>query len=364
VDYATRTVMSAALPREAVGLDRRRAAYLVMSHTRPQQVVRLVRTLRTLSPEAAIVVHHDQRVTRLGTAEVIAVGADVLLSPQQRIRWGDISQVDALLRALRWLEGHVEYDWVVHMSGQDYPVRPLREYEARLRDGAAEAYLRYARVGTEADVAGRWQEEAVRRYFYHYRPVPAVLARALLRARHHHRLADRASRSRKQTTGVGRSSMAAAGSAGRRPWFVAKMIPGDGRVRVGFPARRTPFTDGYCCYKGSYWVTLSRPAVRRLLDVRNLRPELYQHFARTSNPDEAYVATLLANDESIRLLPDDFRYLDWTQRTPHPDVLTSADLERVMRSGRFLARKFDAGIDPGVLSAIDALLGICPEKTS
>jgi hypothetical protein len=138
------------------------------------------------------------------------------------------------------------------------------------------------------------------------------------------------------------------------------VIPGNGGIRLGMRARRTPFRDGYSCYKGSYWVTLSRRAVRQLLAVSGASPELYRYFARTSNPDESYVPTVLANDPLIVLAKDEYRYLDWTQRTAHPGVLSYDDLEGVVRSGRYLARKFDIGTDPDVLDALDDRLGIGP----
>ena len=332
-----------------------RVAYLVMSHTLPLQVLRLVRALRALSPEALIVVHHDQRVSRLEGAHVQAAGGGSLLSAPYRVQWGGISQVDALLWTLRWLEDNVDYDWVVHLSGQDYPVRPLREYETRLCCGEADAYLRFARVGTEADLTGRWQEEAVRRYFYRYRYIPAALARPLL----HIRFGDQTRSMAKPNDACSTNSTASApsGARPRRPWAVAKVVP-DGRIGIGLPARWTPFTDGYSCYKGSYWVTLSRRAVRALLHARCSRPEVYEYFRRTWIPDESFVATLLGNDDSIRLSRDEYRYLDWTRHTAHPDVLTSADLPRVVASGRYLARKFDMSTDPAVLDALDELLGL------
>ena len=41
--------------------DAARVAYLITSYTLPKQVLRLARTLRRGSPEALIVLHHDDR---------------------------------------------------------------------------------------------------------------------------------------------------------------------------------------------------------------------------------------------------------------------------------------------------------------
>ena len=46
---------------------------MVLSHQHPEQVLRLVRTLRRGSPESTIVLHHDDRRTRVDEAALRAL---------------------------------------------------------------------------------------------------------------------------------------------------------------------------------------------------------------------------------------------------------------------------------------------------
>jgi hypothetical protein len=339
-----------------------RFAYVVMSHSAPRQLARLVGTIRTLSPQAAVVVHHDAARSPLdaGTAAAFAADDSVhVLTSAAPLEWGGISVVSALLRCFRWVDEHLGADWVVHLSGLDYPLRPLAELEDRLRSGGFDAYLRAARVGTQDEVGGRLRQEDVRRYFFQYHKLPGWIAS---------RLGGGASGAQPgpvpTAPGAARAGQPGSGARLRRllravpaPIYVKRSPRGDG-AWLGIRARRTPFRDGYACYKGSLWVMLSRPALRRLLDTLDARPELLRYWARTTVPDESVVPTVLANDPTVRLCTDPLRFIAWTPGSPHPDVLTAGRLDELRDSGAFLARKFDMQADASILDALDAALGL------
>jgi hypothetical protein len=320
-----------------------RVVYLIWTHTRPEQIMRVVRAVRTLSPHSTIVVHHDPRGCQVDEDALAAVGGVRLVYSEAPMRWGDVSVLDALLRSLRWVEEHLDYDWIVHLSGQDYPIRPLAELERRLADEGRDGYIIHDRLGTEREVASRLREEAVRRYFFQYYQLPRLRAGRLLPA------------------GV-RTAVRRRGQALKKvaaPVYL-KPLPREEGVRAGRRARRTPFRDGYACYKGSLWVALSRHAVRRYLATLADRPELYRYYRRTINPDESITATVLANDPTVRLDPDPLRFTDWHAGGAHPDVITVEHLDAMLASDKFFARKFDPGVDAEVLDEIDRRLGLAP----
>ena len=63
-----------------------KVAYLVLSHRNPGQVLRLVRALAE-GPAAVVLVRHDQRVSRRGSAEVGAAGGE-LVDDGIQLEWG------------------------------------------------------------------------------------------------------------------------------------------------------------------------------------------------------------------------------------------------------------------------------------
>ena len=77
-----------------------KTAYVVLSHQHPEQVLRLVRTLRTGSPSCTVVLHHDDRRVRVDEAALSALGGVERVLPPTPVAWGWTSQLDMLLRCL------------------------------------------------------------------------------------------------------------------------------------------------------------------------------------------------------------------------------------------------------------------------
>ena len=84
-----------------------------------------------------MVIHHDDRASRLDERALAALGGVERVRPASAVEWGAGSQLDLHLRCFAWLLERVAFDWLVMLSGQDYPARPVAEVE---RDLAAAPY--------------------------------------------------------------------------------------------------------------------------------------------------------------------------------------------------------------------------------
>ncbi len=273
-------------------------AYLIFSYT--PHVDRLVAALRAGSPEAVIAVHHDARRTALPDIDAMRI-------EPRLVEWGHGSQLAAVLRCLRWVRDRAEFDWVVLLSGQDYPIRPVGEIEASLTGADAfvetipVAPLTWRRGGTD---------EFARRYRHRWRPVSPRLAAVAARL---------------------------------DPLMHVRTLPSG--TYLGLPAR-PPLPP----YRGSDWCSLSRVAVDAVLAAD---PD---HFLHTIIPTEAFVPTVLANS-SLRLHGDYRRFTRFDPGSANPRVLTREDLDAALASGADFARKFD---DPAVLDELDRRLSSSP----
>lgn len=313
---------------------RARVSYFVASHVNPDQVLRLVRACRSGSPESHVLLHHDYNVSDLDPAAVARVGNVDLLRAEGAVGWGAFSMCVMVLRCMRWLLEHRDFDWVVYLSGQDYPVKPVAQIERELADSTYDGYL-----WTQPVEDVEWEVGAMR-YLYQYYDVPRFPG-------------WRRARGRLKTVAAKRRA-----AGGLPPVWPA---PVDEPFRVGFRPLRGPFRPGFRCYKGSSWWTLNRRSIERMVRFADTNPRLARYYSRILfAPNESYFQTILRNDPELNLVTNDhLRYIRWTRpETGHPDLLTSADVDEILASGKTFARKLDERKDPRVLDLLDERLGI------
>lgn len=271
---------------------------LVMSHTMPEQVARLVGRIRE-GDDVFVAVHHDPT----GPPLALPAGDNVALLPDARpCRWGRLDLPEAVLRSLRWVTAAVpEHGWVLLVSGQDYPLRPMRDIEAELRTSTADAFVMHHRLDAAGPDQHPWQALARRRYLRRLR------------------------------------------------------LPGTHRS-VPFPRVRHPYRDGTSLFGGGVWINLGPAAVRHVLDQPELEQRLRRFLAWSPNPDETMVHTLLLNgSEHLRVVNDHRRYIRWVRGSAHPKTVTVDDLPDLRASDAFFTRKVDARKDSAVLDELDRL---------
>jgi Core-2/I-Branching enzyme len=285
-------------------------AYIVLSHRHPDQVLRLVRALSE-GPGARVLVRHDQLGTRLPNAEVEAAGGEPIEDAIE-FGWGGWSQLEVIVSCLREAAVRHDPDWALILSGQDYPLRPLAAIEADLEQGRNDA-----RLGAVREVERR-------------RP-PAGEDEFFLRCRYRHYTRPRA---------IGHLPTAL------RPLVYSRELPPlVGIRRLARPPLRL--------HVSADWLTLGRRALRAVLAAASDR-RLVRHFRRVAVPSESFFASVLLSDPSLTVERDHRRFAAFpTPGSPHPDTLTSADLERMLASGADFARKFDIDVDAGVLDQLD-----------
>jgi hypothetical protein len=284
--------------------------YIVISHRNPDQVVRLVRVLRE-GPSARVLVRHDQRGELLERERIEAAGGE-LVQDRIKSRWGGWSQIKLMLFCLREATARHDPDWVLLLSGQDYPLRPLADIEADLHASPADALLGSVRqVETRRPAAGDDEFFLRCRYRHYARPrvLPSSLPRSL------------------------------------RPLAYARDLPPLVGVRRIESAPLTLFAS-------ADWLTLGRAAIRAVLAASENR-RLMRHFRRVAVPSESFFASVLLSDPSLIVERDNRRFSSFEHGAPHPATLLSKDYDRLLASGADFARKFDVTRDPHVLDLLD-----------
>ena len=305
-----------------------RVCYFIQSHLAAPQVRRLVGAIQRSRPASFVLVGHDEFAGHASAAALReALGVDVFAFREPAKR-GYFSLLEPYFDAVDWLAGHaIPYDWLVYLSGQDYPIQPLRAFEEMLAVTAYDGFLRFWDATNPVNPWGRRRQGLVR-YCYQYVEAPAWARPALrlLRA-----------------------------ANGLQPFVHCHLTYGP---RIGVRRRRQPFNETFRCYAGTQWTVLRRACAEYAAERVRSGDALIEWFRRTVCPDEAVVQTLLVNSGRFKLADDDLRYVDMSgSRDGRPRTLTVKDLPALTSSPDYFARKFDAGRDSEVLDRLDERIG-------
>lgn len=271
-----------------------RIAYIVSAYKLPAQLERLLRRLS--APGAAFAVHVDRKTRRPVWDEMTSRcrDLDVAWLPRHRSQWGGFGHVRATLKGIdHFVERGSEFDYVVLLTGQDYPLRPPAEIAGFLGDAGGRSFMRHVELP--------WKPWGPR-------------------------------------GGLDRVE----------DWHVITYR----RLHLALPLRRR-LPGGLAPWGGSAYWCLSRRLVHFVHEYLREHPDYVRFFEHVFVPDELFFQTIIMNSELRDTVEDDdLRYLDWTRR-PAPAILTRADLPVLLASPALFARKFDETVDASVLDALD-----------
>jgi len=316
-----------------------RILYLVTAHTNPGQVVRLVRALLEASPAGHVLLHWDAQAPALQVDEFAHETRLTVFPVRHAIRWGDFSLVETMLELLTWARQRLPFDWLVWISGQDYPLGALEGFESQLVNGKADAWMRHFPGFTH----GGWPVgEGFRRYCFAYSAVPSIPR--FYRFPASVRMAI--------DSGIKRFNTA-------QTLIQLRPRHRNNPAQVGLRARPLPFSAQLRCIAGWPWFNLNARSVAYLLSFVADHPAFVAHYRRTYCPDESFFHTILVNCADLVIENDPLRHVSWENRqfSSNPTVIARGPLlAAALASGKPFARKFDINVDAGCLDQLDTLI--------
>lgn len=291
--------------------------FVLLTHTKPQQIYRLIDTLNRMFNYPPIVCHHDFSKCELS---VDTLSKNVLIvRPHIQTKWADFSVEEATIKAIKLLyERPDSPNWFVYLSGADYPIKTARQILDELTSSPYDAYVEHERITYEVcqqdlEPDMKWLKNSYQRYCtksfsFHYSS--KYFAQLNIEIRLEHPLLTKA--------------------------FL-------------------PFSKKLSCFSGSQWFCANRKATEYLIDFHGQRNTVTLHYSKLKYPEEAYLQTILANAPHLKLKNDCKRYVDWSMGPPHPKVLLMKDLPNLLESSAHFARKFDIDIDSNILDELDRI---------
>jgi Core-2/I-Branching enzyme len=255
---------------------------------------RLIR--RVSNDRSVVVIHVDKKSDDRDYGDLVAGLADrpsVRFLERHTCHWGGFGHVRATLKGISELfDSEADFDHVILLTGQDYPIKPLAEIHDFFSRNHGTSYM-----GHNPLPSPLWSPRG---------GLDRIEYRHLRLYGHHLRLPG------KQT----------------------------------FPRGLRPFGGG------AYW-SLSRDCIEFVRSFVTERPDVVDFFKRVDIPDEIFFQTVIMNSELAgTVVNENLRHIDWS-RSARPAVLGVDDLEALRRSPKLFARKFDVTHDERVLDLID-----------
>lgn len=251
-----------------------------------------------------------------------------LIKRSEPVRRVDSSILKVYLDSVNWLFEHdLDFDWLICLSGQDYPVQQLSEVEDFLFRTEYDGFIRYWDIhSTESS----WGERGYERYFAQYIHLPKLTVKLIKLS---------------------------------KVQYFTPIVLRERSSLVGLRTKSTPFSEEFICYGGRYWNTLSRECVKFVIDYLREHPGLLRYYNKTLTPEESIIQTVLVNSKLFNLCNDMKRYVEYPKGITNlsgfkgvAQILTVEDFPKITNSKFHFARKFDIKQDSKILDMIDAKL--------
>ena len=234
----------------------------------------------------------------------------VVLSKRIDVKWGQISQVDATLNLIEAAVGvKKDYDFLWLISGQDYPIKSNEEIVGFLKNNRGKNFIEVVSVDGDDH----------RRYL-----------------------------KRNQTWYP---------TWGASPVFIMRVLRKIYNILTGGKyhsiIKRKNVLNAEWRF-GSQWWTLTEEACKMIIE-QSADGKYRQYFKNCICPDESYFQTMLWNSPlRATLTGNNLCYVDWSEHKKNPKVLDEGDFEKLTKSDKLIARKFDAERSCGLIVKLDA----------
>lgn len=271
--------------------------FVVLSHSQPELLRRLLPTLDRTYRNPPIVVHHDFSQCSLPD-DAAGWSRDLqFVRPHIKTEWARFSIPEAFLAALATLYSTRAPDWFVLLSAADYPTRAGSAVIRELTTGDADLYMDYQFVDRAPLVPE--PEPAWQIYF----------------------------------------------GVGKEKW---RQIANERYIMTP-----NPFSESLRCCAGDFWLTGNARVAGKLIDAPARFPELFQYYSTFFCPDESLCHTILGNDPGLRIAKNNKRFAVWPYMGEHPKTLEVSDFDAIIRSGCHFARKCLPPVSAALLDRLD-----------
>ena len=292
--------------------------FILLTHNKPYQVIRLVSVLNHMFDNPSIVCHHDFSQSNFDGDTL--TGNVSIVQPHIKTGWGRFSIIEAMLRAFQLMvESPASPDWFILLSGADYPIKPAGQIISDLDSSLFDVHIEHEPI-RYSSYKSDWHKMCYYRYCVVKFWVP------FLNWRHH----------------------------------LIRRIVTLSNPLITSPF--LPFSRKFGCFAGGQWFCANRKAANYLMKFHKEKPALAAHYRRLDRykaivPEESYFQTIFGNAPGLKVSENNWRYTDWSTQGSHPKTLLDDDLPKILASSAHFARKFDLDEDVRIFNEFDSIIG-------
>lgn len=279
-------------------------AYIMQAHTGEDQLIGLISKLT--DKDTDIFLHIDKKSEQLYlnlTQKYASVANVYFVKDRVSVNWSGYSMVEATLELMNMVKGtDKKYSYISFISGQDYPIKSKKDITTYLTENEGKEFIEFR------DIAHHFWRLKCYSFFRE--------------------------------------------SKNNRKMYM-RII--DNLIRYPQKAlvRRNNFKN-MSLYFGSAWFTITNDCMLFILKYLKDNPEFYKQFKYSSCPDEHFFQMIVMNSDFKKdVINDNLRYIDWSLGGSSPKTLTIKDYEKLKKSKKLYARKFNFNVDKTIIEKFE-----------
>lgn len=280
-----------------------RVANIIIAHKNPDQLMDLINQFP--SDYYHNWLHIDAR-SNINEFKHLLNLKNVTLLPRRKVVWAGFSFIRVTVEALRIISKEKEkFSYYNLMSGMDFPIRSTHDFHKFLNTTRGTNKREFFHIAPSSE---KWPIE--HRYEKYH------LNDWTIKGRH----------------------------------TVEKLINLFVSKREYFNGKLTP-------YGFSAWFTASDEFIKYALKYFDDHPDYLEFLKTVWCPDELVFNSLIMGSPFKDNIADgNLRYIDWAEGGANPKILRMEDLDLILNSDCFLARKFDNLIDPQIIKSLTQII--------
>ncbi len=266
-------------------------AILILAHDNVQHLNDIV---RWFDDDFDIYIHIDKK-SNIDHSQ-LPCNTNLHIYKKYYIHWGGINIIKATLFLLRKASSLYSYNYYHLISGSDIPTKDINCFKSFFLN-STHSFVDYFPLPYKNWIGNGGMDRITKFWFFNN----------LTDIRKHHFLSDLSQKIQRKLS-VNRS-----------------------------------FNSFKTLYGGSQWWSVTDLAVKATLDYLDSHPDYFRRFRYTHIPDEIFFQTLFCN-LNLPIQNSSLRYIAWEESSASPKSLTLDDVDKIMATTCFFARKYQEGI--------------------